>query len=59
MLVEISCVLCFGVWLVIETYYCDLFVLRWLDSDWWLMGEGWVLLEQRMWDFAVGIAQTM
>jgi ubiquinone/menaquinone biosynthesis C-methylase UbiE len=44
--------------LVIETMHRDLLVLRWSDSDWRLMGEGRLLLEQRTFDAASGIATT-
>jgi ubiquinone/menaquinone biosynthesis C-methylase UbiE len=57
-LAEIRRVLRPGARLVIETHHRDLLVLRWSDSDWRLMGEGRLLLEQRTWDPASGIAQT-
>jgi ubiquinone/menaquinone biosynthesis C-methylase UbiE len=44
--------------LVLETMHRDLLVLRWSDSDWRLMGEGRLLLEQRTFDAASGIATT-
>jgi ubiquinone/menaquinone biosynthesis C-methylase UbiE len=44
--------------LVIETMHRDLLVLRWSESDWRLMGEGRLLLEQRTFDAASGIATT-
>ena len=57
-LAEIRRVLRPGGRLVIETSHRDRLVLGWSDSDWRLMGEGRVLLEQRTFDPAAGIAQT-
>jgi ubiquinone/menaquinone biosynthesis C-methylase UbiE len=57
-LAEIGRVLRPGGALVIETMHRDLLVLRWSDSDWRLIGEGRLLLEQRMFDAASGIATT-
>jgi ubiquinone/menaquinone biosynthesis C-methylase UbiE len=57
-LTEIRRVLRPGGRLVIETSHRDVIVLRWSDSDWRLMGEGRLLLEQRTFDPAAGIAQT-
>jgi ubiquinone/menaquinone biosynthesis C-methylase UbiE len=57
-LAEIGRVLRPGGRLVIETNHRDLIVLRWSDSDWRLMGEGRLLLEQRTFDAASGIATT-
>jgi SAM-dependent methyltransferase len=57
-LAEIGRVLRPGGRLVIETNHRDLIVLRWSDSDWRLMGEGRLLLEQRTFDAAAGVAQT-
>jgi len=44
--------------LVIETMHRDLLVQRWSDSDWRLMGEGRLLLEQRTFDAPSGVATT-
>jgi SAM-dependent methyltransferase len=57
-LAEIGRVLRPGGRLVIETSHRDLMVLRWSDADWRLMGEGRLLLEQRTFDAAAGVAQT-
>ena len=57
-LAEIGRVLRSGGRLVIETMHRDLLVLRWSDSDWRLLGEGRLLLEQRTFDAAAGIATT-
>jgi ubiquinone/menaquinone biosynthesis C-methylase UbiE len=57
-LTEIGRVLRPGGRLVIETMHRDLLVLRWADSDWRLLGEGRLLLEQRTFDAASGIATT-
>jgi SAM-dependent methyltransferase len=57
-LAEIGRVLRPGGRLVIETMHRDLLVLRWSDSDWRLLGEGRLLLEQRTFDAAAGIATT-
>jgi ubiquinone/menaquinone biosynthesis C-methylase UbiE len=57
-LAEIRRVLRPGKRLVIETSHRDLLVTRWSDSDWQLLGEGRLLLEQRTFDPATGIAQS-
>src|SRR5436190_6974802 len=57
-LAEIGRVLRPGGRLVIETMHRDLLVLRWSDSDWRLLGEGRLLLEQRTFDAASGVATT-
>jgi ubiquinone/menaquinone biosynthesis C-methylase UbiE len=57
-LAEIRRVLRPGARLVIETSHRDTIVLRWTDSSWRLMGEGRLLLEQRTFDAAAGVAQT-
>jgi SAM-dependent methyltransferase len=57
-LAEIRRVLRPGGRLVIETHHRDLLVLRFSDSDWRLMGEGRLLLEQRTFDAAAGVSQT-
>jgi ubiquinone/menaquinone biosynthesis C-methylase UbiE len=57
-LAEIGRVLRPGGRLVLETMHRDLLVLRWSDSDWRLMGEGRLLLEQRTFDAASGVATT-
>ena len=57
-LAEIGRVLRPGGRLVIEMMHRDLLVLRWSDSDWRLLGEGRLLLEQRTFDAASGIATT-
>jgi ubiquinone/menaquinone biosynthesis C-methylase UbiE len=44
--------------LVIETSHRDLIVLHWEDTDWRLLGEGRLLLEQRTFDAGSGVAQT-
>jgi SAM-dependent methyltransferase len=44
--------------LVLETMHRDRVVRGWSDNDWRLMGEGRVLLEQRTFDPAEGVAQT-
>jgi SAM-dependent methyltransferase len=44
--------------LVIETMHRDLAVRRFRERDWRLLGEGRLLLEQRTFDAAAGIAQT-
>jgi ubiquinone/menaquinone biosynthesis C-methylase UbiE len=43
--------------LVIETMHRDLLVSRWSEQDWRLLGEGRLLLEQRTFDPASGVAQ--
>jgi SAM-dependent methyltransferase len=57
-LTEIHRVLRPGRRLVIETNHRDLLVTRWSDTDWYLVGEGRLLLEQRTFDPAAGIAQS-
>jgi SAM-dependent methyltransferase len=57
-LTEIHRVLRPGRRLVIETNHRDLLVTRWSDTDWYLVGEGRLLLEQRTFDAAAGIAQS-
>ena len=44
--------------LVIETMHRDLLVRRFTEQDWRLLGEGRLLLEQRTFDAAAGVAQT-
>jgi len=44
--------------LVLETMHRDRLLLAWSDNDWRLMGEGRLLLEQRTFDPATGVAQT-
>lgn len=44
--------------LVIETMHRDLAVRGFREQDWRLLGEGRLLLEQRTFDAAAGIAQT-
>jgi ubiquinone/menaquinone biosynthesis C-methylase UbiE len=44
--------------LVIETMHRDLAVRRWADRGWHLLGNGRLLLEQRTFDAAAGLAQT-
>jgi ubiquinone/menaquinone biosynthesis C-methylase UbiE len=57
-LTEIRRVLRPGGRLVIETNHRDLLVTRWSDTDWYLVGEGRLLLEQRTFDPAASIAQS-
>jgi SAM-dependent methyltransferase len=57
-LAEIRRVLRPGARLVIEIMHRDAAVLRWSDSGWRLMGEGRLLLEQRTFDPAAGVATT-
>jgi ubiquinone/menaquinone biosynthesis C-methylase UbiE len=57
-LTEIRRVLRPGARLVIETNHRDLLVTRWSDTDWYLVGEGRLLLEQRTFDPAAGVAQS-
>jgi ubiquinone/menaquinone biosynthesis C-methylase UbiE len=57
-LAEIGRVLRAGGRLVIETMHRDLLVRRFQDHDWRLLGEGLLLLEQRTFDAASGVAQT-
>jgi ubiquinone/menaquinone biosynthesis C-methylase UbiE len=44
--------------LVIETMHRDRAVRGWVEQDWRLLGEGRLLLEQRTFDAAAGVAQT-
>lgn len=44
--------------LVIETMHRDLMVREFRDQEWRLLGEGRLLLEQRTFDAAAGVAQT-
>ena len=55
---EIRRVLRPGARLVIETNHRDLLVTRWSDTDWHLVGEGRLLLEQRTFDPSAGVAQS-
>lgn len=57
-LTEIRRVLRPGRRLVIETNHRDLLVTGWSDTDWYLVGEGRLLLEQRTFDPGAGIAQS-
>jgi len=57
-LAEIGRVLRPGGRLVIELMHRDLLVHRFSDQDWQLLGEGRLLLEQRTFDPASGVAQT-
>jgi SAM-dependent methyltransferase len=57
-LAEIGRVLRPGGRLVIETMHRDLLVRRFSEHDWHLVGEGRLLLEQRTFDAATGLAQT-
>jgi ubiquinone/menaquinone biosynthesis C-methylase UbiE len=57
-LTEIRRVLRPGGRLVVETNHRDLLVTRWTDKDWYLLGEGRLLLEQRTFDPAASIAQS-
>jgi len=57
-LAQIARVLRPGGRLVLETMHRDLLVLRWSDSDWRLLGEGRLLLEQRTFDAPSGVATT-
>jgi ubiquinone/menaquinone biosynthesis C-methylase UbiE len=57
-LAEIRRVLRPGGRLVIEIMHRDALVLHFRDSGWHLVGEGRVLLEQRTFDPAAGVAQT-
>ena len=43
---------------MIETMHRDLLVRRFRERDWQLLGEGRLLLEQRTFDPASGVAQT-
>src|SRR5262249_26273408 len=55
---EIGRVLRPGKRLVIEIAHRDAIVTRWNDNGWHLLGEGRLLLEQRTFDPASGVAQT-
>ena len=55
---EIGRVLRPGGRLVIELMHRDLLVTRFHDTDWHMLGEGRLLLEQRTFDPALGLAQT-
>ena len=57
-LVEIRRVLRPGARLVIETMHRDLLVTRFHAQDWQLLGAGRLLLEQRTFDPAAGVAQV-
>ena len=57
-LAEISRVLRPGGRLVIEILHRDRLVRQFSESDWRLVGEGRLLLEQRTFDLAAGIVQT-
>jgi SAM-dependent methyltransferase len=57
-LAEIHRVLRPGGRLVIETMHRDRLVAHWFEKDWQLLGEGRLLLEQRTFDPASGIAQS-
>jgi SAM-dependent methyltransferase len=57
-LAEIGRVLRPGGRLVLETMHRDRLVSAWSENDWRAMGEGRVLLEQRTFDPAAGVAQT-
>ena len=57
-LAEIHRVLRPGARLVIEIMHRDLLASRFRERDWTLLGEGRLLLEQRTFDPASGVAQT-
>ena len=57
-LAEIRRVLRPGGRLVIEIMHRDALVLRFRDTGWHMVGEGRLLLEQRTFDPAAGVAQT-
>ena len=57
-LAEIGRVLRPGGRLVIEIMHRDLLVRRFNESNWQMLGEGRLLLEQRTFDPALGLAQT-
>ena len=57
-LAEIGRVLRPGARLVIETMHRDLLVRIFTEQTWKLVGEGRLLLEQRTFDAAAGVAQT-
>jgi ubiquinone/menaquinone biosynthesis C-methylase UbiE len=44
--------------LVLETMHRDRMVANFSETDWHLMGEGRLLLEQRTWDPVTGVAQS-
>ena len=58
MLAEIRRVLRPGARLVVEMHHRDRLVRHFSEQDWRLLGEGRLLLEQRTFDVASGIAQT-
>jgi SAM-dependent methyltransferase len=55
---EIGRVLRPGGRLVIEIMHRDFLVTRYRETDWHMLGEGRLLLEQRTFDPALGLAQT-
>jgi ubiquinone/menaquinone biosynthesis C-methylase UbiE len=57
-LTEIHRVLRPGGRLVIETMHRDLLVSHWSEKDWQLVGEGRLVVEQRTFDPATGVAQS-
>ena len=57
-LAEIGRVLRPGGRLVVETMHRDLLVRGFREQDWWLLGEGRLLLEQRTFDPPAGVAQV-
>jgi ubiquinone/menaquinone biosynthesis C-methylase UbiE len=57
-LAEIRRVLRPGARLVLELMHRDWLVRRFAEQDWRLLGEGRLLLEQRTFDSAAGVAQT-
>ena len=57
-LAEIGRVLRPGSRLVVETMHRDLLARSFRDRDWRLLGDGRLLLEQRTFDVASGVAQT-
>jgi ubiquinone/menaquinone biosynthesis C-methylase UbiE len=57
-LAEIRRVLRPGARLVVEIMHRDRLVLSFRERDWHLLGEGRLLLEQRTFDAAAGVAQT-
>jgi SAM-dependent methyltransferase len=57
-LAEIGRVLRPGARLVIEAMHRDALVRGFTEQDWRLVGAGRLLLEQRVWDAAAGIAQV-
>ena len=58
MLAEIRRVLRPGARLVVELLHRDRLVRGFAEQDWRLLGEGRLLLEQRTFDAAAGVAQT-